>query len=93
MYELYTILQVNKNATKKDIRKSYIKLAKIYHPDKSNFKDDNYFKNLTKAYRILINENSRKKYDIKEYEKIYKPLLTFAEHLFEKSINNFIKKL
>tara|TARA_B110001469_G_scaffold126806_1_gene145493 strand:+ start:1828 stop:1965 length:138 start_codon:yes stop_codon:yes gene_type:complete len=39
MYELYTILNININATQKDIRNSYLKLAKIYHPDKSNNKN------------------------------------------------------
>ena len=47
----YDILQVNKNATKEEIKKSYKKLALHFHPDKN--KDENAidkFKEIAEAY-------------------------------------------
>ena len=32
----YDILQINRNATKEEIKNAYHKLAKIYHPDNKN---------------------------------------------------------
>jgi DnaJ-class molecular chaperone len=37
--EFYTILGLKRNATEKDIKSSYWKLSKIYHPDVSDKAD------------------------------------------------------
>jgi len=62
----YEILGVNKESTNDQIKKSYLKLAKQFHPDvnKENGADDK-FKNITLAYEELSNENKRKSYDAK----------------------------
>lgn len=59
---LYAILQIDKNSTPEDIKKSYYKLAKKYHPD-LNKGSDATFKEINRAYEILSNEDERRKYD------------------------------
>ena len=58
----YKILQVAKNATPEDIKKSYYTLAKKYHPDVNKGSDEN-FKEINRAYEILSNEDSRRQFD------------------------------
>jgi curved DNA-binding protein len=61
---LYNILEVNHTATIKEIKKSYRRLAKRYHPDKNKGKyNDVEIKNINLAYEILSNENLRTDYD------------------------------
>ena len=60
--DLYDILKVSPNCTMNEIKKSYYKLAKIHHPDKMNGNTET-FQQINYAYNILINENSRMKYN------------------------------
>ena len=66
----YKILEVEKTASKKDIKTSYKKLALKYHPDKSNSDNKEFnerkFKEVANAYRILSDDNERKKYDFQQ---------------------------
>ena len=60
----YNILEVNHSATNKEIKKSYRRLAKKYHPDKNKGKyNDIKIKNLNLAYEILSDEKLRIDYD------------------------------
>ena len=62
---LYTLLGIEKNASNAEIRKAYRKLVFLYHPDK-NKTDPNAgakFANISRAYKILSNPDSRKIYD------------------------------
>jgi DnaJ-class molecular chaperone len=62
----YDILGVTKDATKEQINKAYKKLAVKWHPDKNqNNKDEaeTKFKEITKVYAILNDEEKRKMYD------------------------------
>jgi len=63
--DYYAILQVNKTATEDDIKKSYRKLARKYHPDvnSNNKKAEELFKEVTEAYEVLSDAEKRKKYD------------------------------
>lgn len=58
---LYDILEVSKNASLDDIKKSYKKLCVKHHPDKGG--DENQFKKITEAYNVLKDVEKRKIYD------------------------------
>lgn len=63
--DYYKILEVAKDATAADIKKSYKKLALQYHPDR-NSGDKNAetrFKEINEANQVLGNAEKRKKYD------------------------------
>jgi curved DNA-binding protein CbpA len=59
--DLYTILGVDRKATKPEIRSAYRKKSKKVHPDSGGSKDD--FQRLQIAHRILTDEERRAKYD------------------------------
>lgn len=61
MSDLYSILQLSKNATEHDIKKAYKKLAQKHHPDKGG--DEEKFKEIQHAYEILKNSEKRQIYD------------------------------
>lgn len=58
----YKILQIDKNSTPEDIKKSYYSLAKKYHPDVNKGSDEQ-FKEINRAYEVLSNEETRRGYD------------------------------
>ena len=51
------------NATPTTIKKNYIKLAKLYHPDVYKGADKNRFQKIQEAYDVLSNQKERSKYD------------------------------
>lgn len=59
--KLYEVLGVEKDATEKDIKKAYRKLAVKHHPDKGG--DEHFFKEVNAAYEILGDEKKRELYD------------------------------
>jgi len=66
--DYYKILGVNKNATKKEIRSSYLKMAKKWHPDLHKADKDKEaarikFIEFQEAYEVLHDAGMRKKYD------------------------------
>ncbi len=63
--DYYKILEVSKNATKEEIKKSYRKLAKKYHPDLNpdNAKAQEKFKEINEAYEVLGDDDKKQKYD------------------------------
>lgn len=65
MRDLYEVLEVQRNATQDEIKKSYRRLAKKYHPDlnKDSEENDARVKEINEAYSILGDEEKRKKYD------------------------------
>jgi len=59
--KLYEILGVSKESTQAEIKKAYRKLAIQHHPDKGG--DEEKFKEITRAYEILSDEQKRSQYD------------------------------
>ncbi len=57
----YTILEVEKSASEKEIKTAFRKLAHKYHPDKGG--DEKKFKELNEAYQTLSNKEKRVQYD------------------------------
>ncbi|KAK8371911.1 hypothetical protein O3P69_013508 [Scylla paramamosain] len=63
--DYYEVLGVSKNASEKEIKKAYYKLAKKYHPDVN--RDDpaaqKKFTEVSEAYEVLGDEERRRNYD------------------------------
>jgi curved DNA-binding protein CbpA len=61
----YRILGVRKDTSENDLKKSYYKLAKQWHPDKNKSSNaEEYFKEIKKAYETLSDPEKRRIYDL-----------------------------
>jgi molecular chaperone DnaJ len=63
--DYYKVLGVSKGAPADEIKKSYRKLARKYHPDanKGDSASEERFKEISEAYNVLSDEKRRKEYD------------------------------
>ncbi|MEE9258664.1 MAG: DnaJ C-terminal domain-containing protein [Nitrospinaceae bacterium] len=63
--DYYKLLEISKDASQADIKKSYRRLARKYHPDrnKGSKKSEAQFKIVSEAYEVLGNKKKRKAYD------------------------------
>ncbi len=57
----YKILGITKDASSEEIRKSYLSLSRVYHPDKGGNKEK--FQKLVEAYEILGDPAQKETYD------------------------------
>lgn len=63
--DFYRILGINRNASTKDIKSAFRRLAKQYHPDANPGKDTTeQFQEVNRAYEVLKNPDLKKKYDM-----------------------------
>lgn len=60
--EYYDILEITPEATEREIKKAYRKLAVVCHPDKPTGDEDK-FKQITEAYEVLSDNEKKQKYD------------------------------
>lgn len=60
--DYYKILEVNKSASKDEIKKAFYKLAHKYHPDKKEG-DEKKFKEINEAYQVLSDDQKKAQYD------------------------------
>ncbi|MBL7913974.1 MAG: J domain-containing protein [Bacteroidia bacterium] len=62
---LHEILNISSTATLAEIKKAYRQLCKMHHPDKNqgSTESENLFKEINAAYQVLIDQDSRAKYD------------------------------
>lgn len=88
--DLYKILNVNFEATLDEIKQSYRKLVREYHPDVAGENADvKKFKEIQEAYEVLTNTEARKKYDVLHgffREKIKKQEETTRKNKYEEYI-------
>ena len=63
--DYYKVLELDRNATKSDIKKAYRKLARKYHPDlnPNDTEAQKRFQQINEAHEVLIDPEKRKKYD------------------------------
>jgi molecular chaperone DnaJ len=63
--DYYKVLGVGKNASEEEIKKSYRKLARQYHPDanQGDKKAEERFKEISQAHDVLSDPEKRKAYD------------------------------
>jgi DnaJ-class molecular chaperone len=93
--DYYKILNVEKNSSIDDIKKSYKKLALLYHPDKNKGDEEatNKFKELSEAYSVLSNDEKRKQYDmlgnIDDEFDMEDPFSVF-NNIFHQHVNSFM---
>ncbi len=82
--DYYQILEINRDADKDTIKKSYKRLALKYHPDVNNHPDaEEKFKELTEAYAVLSDDEKKAQYDLYGYKAISK----FTQEDLIKSVN------
>jgi DnaJ-class molecular chaperone len=64
----YEILEIDKNATQEDIKKSYRKLSLLHHPDKNGNSQEsiNKIQDINEAYEVLSNQEKKMMYDNQE---------------------------
>jgi molecular chaperone DnaJ len=63
--DYYSVLNVDRNASKEELKKAYRKLAMQYHPDRNpgNKEAEEKFKEAAEAYEVLNNDDKRARYD------------------------------
>ena len=90
----YEILEVSKDATSDEIRKAYKRLACEYHPDRNKSPDaEEKFKEISKAYKVLSEPESKSKYDqfgeegLEGFESNFNPS-SFFQQFFSGNMGN-----
>ena len=62
--DYYEVLDLERSATEKDLKNAFRRLARKYHPDRSEEEDaENKFKEIQEAYAVLSDSEKRAHYD------------------------------
>ena len=80
----YNELKVSRNATSKEIKRAFRRLAKQFHPDKNRTKNaDRAFQSIQTAYEVLGNDQKKWEYDVwvAEIERKQQRYQFYAERL------------
>lgn len=91
--DYFKVLGVSKNATNKEIKNAYRKLAKKYHPDTyigDKTFAENKMKELNEAYDVLTDENKRRKL-VEEESATVKNTNYYSSNYEEGSVYDFDK--
>ena len=84
----YATLGVNNKATNKEIKMAYYAISKENHPDKGG--DEDLFKEITEAYKILSNKDLKEEYDKKsKFGANYDELLEIYDFEFSNQTGNY----
>ncbi|GHO86869.1 DnaJ domain-containing protein [Dictyobacter formicarum] len=73
--DYYAILEVPSTARLEDIKQSYRRLARLYHPDINRNAEDRYIKLINEAYAVLSDPTRRMAYDIQRLETMKRDVL------------------
>jgi DnaJ-class molecular chaperone len=68
--DFYSTLGIGRFSSQEEIRKAYLKLTKIYHPDRNTRDSENarrMFIKISNAYEILSDPKKRRIYDLNGY--------------------------
>jgi len=91
MKDYYKILEVDQSSTEKEIKNSYRRLVKLYHPDTNkNSGADEKIKEINEAYSILSDKGKKSEYDFK-FNPVWRDPWTTWENKTD-SFEEFIKK-
>ena len=63
--DYYSTLGINRNASEKEIKQAFRRLARKYHPDvnKGDKRSEESFKEVAEAFAVLSDSEKRAKYD------------------------------
>ncbi len=70
MPDFYNILEVSSTATQAEIKRSYRRLVRKYHPDLNKQALDLHIKRLNEAYEVISDPVKRAAYDTQRSEEI-----------------------
>jgi curved DNA-binding protein CbpA len=98
--DYYIILEVSRHATPVQIKGSYRRLARLYHPDLNKQAQDDHIKLLNEAYEVLSDPIKRVQYDIQLLEQMRRTLILemiYRQHeakmTWKEGVVGFVKEL
>jgi curved DNA-binding protein CbpA len=85
-YNLYELLNVNNDEDESKIKKNFMRIIKKFHPDKNSELEEDIYYHIILANQILLNKESRKKYDVYLQDK--SEIFSELKESFNKTIKN-----